>query len=194
MHDVSIGKTIEDYLTGEELDATTYEDLRQALARILVEEKGYPRERLEPRVKVDAPIDDKTYTRIVDLAVRDDDQGWLLILLFCPGVVATYTREALAAARLMPGAPARLVAVTDTKDALLLSVADGRQIAEGFGSLPTWERLKDLAGKHPPLAVDPERREREARILYAYSESLYACCGGAACAAEEKGGRFSKGK
>ncbi len=191
MHDVSLGTTIKDYLTGEELEATTYEDLRQALARILVEEKGYPKERLTPRVKVNAIIDGKTYTRIVDLAVRDENGEVMLALLFCPGVVTTYTREALAAARLMPDGPASLIAVTDTKDALLLSVADGEQCADGFASLPTWEHLHTLVQKHPRREIDEVWRERESRILYAYSESLYACCGGAACAIEGKGGRFS---
>ncbi len=194
MHDVSIGRTIEDFLTGEALEATTYEDLRQALARILVEEKGYPRERVTPRLKVSVPIEGKFYTRIIDLAVRDEDQGWLLALLFCPGVVTTYTREALAAARLMPGGPAHLVAVTDTKEALLLSVADGTQLGQGFGCIPTWNYLNELAHAHPTIPLDPLRQDREARILYAYSESLYACCGGAACAVENKGGRFGTEK
>ena len=40
MHEVSLGQSIQDYLTGENLDMTTYEDLRQGLARLLVEEKG----------------------------------------------------------------------------------------------------------------------------------------------------------
>ncbi|HEU6438537.1 MAG TPA: type I restriction endonuclease subunit R [Nitratidesulfovibrio sp.] len=52
MHEVSLGATLRDYLTGQDVDHTTYEDLRQALARLLVEELGHPRELVEPRVRV----------------------------------------------------------------------------------------------------------------------------------------------
>ena len=41
MHEVSLGGVIADYLTGEQLERTTYEDLRQALAKFLVEERGF---------------------------------------------------------------------------------------------------------------------------------------------------------
>lgn len=50
MHETSLGSVLRDYLTGESIDETTYEEFRQALARLLVEEKGYPRERLRPKV------------------------------------------------------------------------------------------------------------------------------------------------
>ena len=52
MHEVSLGATLRDYLTGQDVDHTTYEDLRQALARLLVEELGHPRGLVEPRVRV----------------------------------------------------------------------------------------------------------------------------------------------
>lgn len=190
MHDVSLGTTIEDYLTGESIEATTYEDLRQAMARLLVEEKGYPRERLEPRVKVSVPVDGKEYTRIVDLVVFSETGAPLMALLFCPGVVTTYNRESLAAARLLATGSAPLVTVTDSKEAVVLETATGDVLGEGLLAIPDWERLQKLAREHPAKEITPEQRERENRILYAYSESLYACCGGAACAAASKGGRF----
>lgn len=56
MHEVSLGRTIRDYLTGEQVEQTTYEDLRQALARILVEEKGYPASSVRAKVGVHFPV------------------------------------------------------------------------------------------------------------------------------------------
>lgn len=55
MHETSLGETLRDYLTGESIEATTYEDLRQALARLLVEGLGYPAERVVPRLAVRFP-------------------------------------------------------------------------------------------------------------------------------------------
>ena len=64
MHEESLGNVIRDYLTGEELVETSYEEFRQALARLLVEEKGYPKARLSPKVGVCFPVDGKDYTRM----------------------------------------------------------------------------------------------------------------------------------
>ncbi len=191
MHDVSLNTSIKDYLTGEELEATTYEDLRQAMARLLVEEKGYPKECLRPRIPVTVPIDGRNYTRLLDLVAYGDDGSPLLALLFCPGVVTTYHREALAVARLLPDGPAPLVIVTDTKEAIILEVNGGTLLGEGMLAIPDWNYMRHLAATHQCPPITEERREREKRILYAYSESLYACCGGAACAIAAKGGRFS---
>lgn len=192
MHDVSLGTTIMDYLTGEELDATTYEDLRQAMARLLVEEKGYPKDHLRPRVPVTIPVEGKDYTRLLDIVAYDDTNAPLLALLFCPGVVTTYHREALASARLLAPAPAPLIVVTDTKDAVVLETAGGTELGQGLLAVPDWQRLHKLALEHPAPEISEERKQRESRILYAYSESLYDCCGGAACAIASKGGRFGK--
>lgn len=194
MHDVSLGTTIEDYLTGEELKATTYEDLRQAMARLLVEEKGFPKENLRPRVAVTIPIEGRDYTRLLDLVAYDDQGKPLLALLFCPGVVTTYHRESLASARLLAPEPAPLIVVTDTKDAVVLETAGGTELGQGLLAVPDWQRLKHLAKEHPAPAMTEDRKQRESRILYAYSESLYDCCGGAACAIAAKGGRFGKGE
>jgi len=193
VHDVSLGTTITDYLTGEELDATTYEDLRQAMARLLVEEKGFPKDRLTPRVAVTVPIEGRDYSRLLDLVAFDDAGMPLMALLFCPGVVTTYHREALASARLLAPRPAPLIVVTDTKDAIVLETGGGTQLGEGLLAVPDWPRLQQLVQEHPAVELTEEQRERESRILYAYSEALYDCCGGAACAIANKGGRFGKG-
>jgi len=190
MHDISLGQSIRDYLTGEEVELTTYEDLRQGLARLLVEEKGYPRERLKPRCAVSLPIEGREYVRIVDLAAFDETGKPLLLVLFCSGDPSTYQRECLAAARLFPEGPAALSIVTDTHEAVLLESARGTQLGAGMGAVPDWERLKDLAARHPAAALDAEHRDKEQRILYAYSESLYTCCSHATCAVESKGGRW----
>ncbi len=194
MHDISLGHTIEDYLTGEAVEVTTYEDLRQALARLLVEERGWPAERLTPRHPVRVEIEGRKYTRVVDIAGFDAEGKPLLLVVFAPGEVTTYERESLAAGRLVENGPAPLVAVTDSKDAVLLAVSNGERLEQGMQALPSPERAQELAERHPVHRLDENRRCMESRILYAYSESLYDCCGGAACAAEGRGARFAEKK
>lgn len=181
MHEVSLGQTIRDYLTGEAIDATTYEDLRQALARMLVEERGYPRERLVPRIGVHFPTAEGDYCRTIDLAVLDATGAPLLIVMFCPGQVNTFARESLAAARLVPGGPAPLVAVTDMKDAALYAVADGALLAEGLRALPRHGELASLVSIHEVAPLTTEQTHRERCILHAYSEFLKRCCNESVC-------------
>ncbi|HDQ39621.1 MAG TPA: type I restriction endonuclease subunit R [Desulfonatronum sp.] len=175
MHESSLGQVFQDYLTGEQVVETTYEDLRQALARMLVEEKGYPKDKLKPKVPITFEIDGKTFTRRVDVVAYDDHDAPLMALVFCSGTPETYTREATYAGRLLPDGPAPLVIVTDNKDARLLRTRDGKQLAEGFSSIPTWEKLLELAAKHPAPTLDPQRLLKEQRVFYMYSGFLEGC-------------------
>lgn len=193
MHEVSLGQTIRDYLTGEHIDKTTYEDLRQALARLLVEEKGYPASALKPKVGVRFPVasdsaagtgeqaGEEEYCRTIDLAVYDAESRPMLILLFCPGQVNTYRRESLAAARLFPGGPVPLVVITDTREAMLVSVQDDVILGEGMHAIPVWDWLKRLVAEHAVQPLSPERMLAEQRILHTYSEFIKKCCDESLC-------------
>lgn len=177
MHETSLGQTIRDYLTGDEVENTSYEDFRQALARLLVEEMGYPRDRLRPKVGVAFPLDGQDYCRVADLVAYAADGRPLLLILFGAGQPGSFDRELLAAARLLPGGPAPLAAATNTEDAVLHATADGRRLGTGMAAIPRWERLAELAAAHPAAPLPAERLERERRILFTYSEFLAtACC------------------
>lgn len=188
MHEVSLSQSIRDYLTGENIVETTYEEFRQALARLLVEEKGWPRERLKSKVGVCFPVAGpegvKDYCRKVDLAVWDERGRPLAIVIFTPGEICSFCRESVAAARLFPGGPAPVVVLTDMKDALVLESGKGCELGRGLLAVPSWERLAELAAGVQTSAPEGERLVREQRILYAYSEYLAGgCCGspGASC-------------
>ncbi len=183
MHEVSLGGTIRDYLTGDDVERTTYEDLRQALARVLVEERGYPASAIRPRVGVHFPVADggEEYCRTVDLAVHDAAGVPILLLLFCPGQVNTYRRESLAAARLFPGGPVPLVVVTDTRDAILVGVEENALLGDGMRAIPTWDWLAQLVREHPARPLSAERIAGERRILHTYSEFIKTCCDESLC-------------
>ena len=83
MHEESLGNVLYDYLTGEKIEETSYEEFRQALARMLVEEKGYPKDRLTSKVGVCFPVDGSDYTRMIDLYATDAAGDPLLFVIFC---------------------------------------------------------------------------------------------------------------
>jgi hypothetical protein len=180
MHETSLGQTIEDYLTGESLEETTYEEFRQSLARILVEEKGYPKENLKAKVAIRFEVDGKDYCRVADIVAYEDERP-LLVLFFCAGQPGTFDREIVAAARLIDKGPAPLAIATDTKDAVLMETSTGGVLDQGFASLPDWNRLLKLAREHPAPEISENRLERARRILYTYTEFLVGCCEGTTC-------------
>ncbi len=176
MHEVSLGYTITDYLSGRAIEATTYEDLRQAMTRMLVERKGYPAERLSSKVEVRFPVQDRIYTRTVDLVAYDEAGAPLVLILFCAGEVETYTREAVAAARLLQEGPAGLVLVTDTQSAMLVRVADREPMeSRDYHNIPDWDRLRELVSQTSRYELTEKARHLEARLLYALSELSCGC-------------------
>lgn len=183
MHEESLGTVIRDYLTGEELPETSYEEFRQALARLFVEERGYPKDALVAKAGICFPIEGQDtrqdYTRMVDLLACDPSGRPLLLVIFCSGEPGSYMREAVAAARLHQP-PVPLALTTDTKSAALIAVATGDVLATGMRAVPAYADLAGLAAAHPLDAPTPEQTERERRILFAYSELLSGgCCQGA---------------
>ncbi len=186
MHEESLGTVIRDYLTGEELEETSYEIYRQALARLLVEERGYPLQSVTAKAGVCFPIDGQEYTRMVDLVASDAEGRPLLLVIFCSGEPGSYIREAVAAARLYQP-PVPLALTTDTKSAALIAVATGEELSKGMRAVPFYEQLAGLAAAHPISQLTPERAGGEARILYAYSELLSGGCCQGACRPKAKG-------
>ncbi len=176
MHEISLGYTIKDYLTGEDIEATTYEDLRQAIVKMLVERKGYPKDKLKTKVEIKLDIDGKTYVRKVDIVAYDSNNKPLVIIIFCAGEVETYTSECISAGRLLPEGPAKLGVVTDTKRAILVRIADKEILQQkDYYAIPDWETLLKLCEETPTFEITPKKRKLEERKLYAFSELSCVC-------------------
>ncbi len=181
MHEINLGKTILDYLAGDRIPLTTYEDLRQALARLLVTELGYPAPLLKSKVPVCFPVDGQECCRTVDIAAHDNEGTPFLYLLFVPGQINSFARESLAAARLGPGGPVPLVAITDTRQAILLATATGNILGEGMHALPRRDHALHLAATNPAQPLAQDQILREQRILHAYSAFIKTCCNASDC-------------
>jgi hypothetical protein len=176
MHEVSLGYTIQDYLSGQEIEATTYEDLRQAIVQMVVERKGYPKEHIQSKIQIRFNVEGKIFSRSVDLVIYSPSGEPLLIVLFCAGEVETFIRETVAAARLLPDTPAKLALVTDTNQALLLRVADAEVLEKNpYQAIPDWTRLQEISEQVPSYELTEKKRQAEERILYAFSELSCSC-------------------
>lgn len=181
MHEVSLGGMLTDYLSGQPIEETTYEEFRQALARMLVEEKSYPRDGLKAKVPLIFQIDGEDTGRVVDLVAYDEGGRPIVLVIFCAGDVGSFERETVSAARLFPGGPVPVAIATDSMGASILDTATGDCIATGARRIPSWQEALALDAKAQRTPLSPKRREREERILHAYNGFLYGTCCSESC-------------
>ncbi len=175
MHEVSFNQVIQDYLTGDNIQMTTYEDIRQSLARVLVEEKKYPVENIIPRYVLPLGLDDVDYSVIVDFVVTIEGQP-AMVMGFCPGAVSTFITQYICVARFFPGGPVPFVLVTDSRDVSLLRVSDKKEFCRGYHCIPSWEQLQEMYKQFPGCSFTPDRLEKEKRVAYAMFALSDSCC------------------
>lgn len=168
MHETSLGGTLRDYLSGEEIDETTFEEFRQLLARLLVEEKGYPKDRLKAKVPLKYCVEGEEFERPIDFVLYDEQGRPVFLVLFCAGEVATFERETVCAARLIEGGPVPYALVTDTMDATLLDVRTGEEVARSMDAVPDYERLMRMVSEAKITPLTAEQRERQTRVFHTY--------------------------
>jgi hypothetical protein len=168
MHETSLGGTLRDYLSGEEIDETTFEEFRQLLARLLVEEKGYPKDRLKAKVPLSYRVDGEEFERIIDFVLYDEQGRPVFLVMFCAGEVATFERETVCAARLIDGGPVPYALVTDTMDATLLDVRTGDEMARGMNAVPDYARLMEMVDAAEIKPLTAEQREKQTRVFHTY--------------------------
>jgi hypothetical protein len=172
--------TLKDFLTGEDLPDTDDERYRQQLALLLVEEKGYAPEELEPRLSIETDFNGRRVTSRIELTVRIEGRR-VMIVRYGPGSLVTRERAAVAASRLLdPEYRIPLAVVTNGREAELLETRTGRVLDTGMAAIPRRTALIEMARElvFEPFG-DEEKREREARILHVFDEEV--CCRGGVC-------------
>ena len=176
---------LQDYLTGQALPDTDDERIRQGLARRLVEQLGYGREDLEPRLTIDSCFNAVRVQTLIELTVRIQGRR-LFLVRYGPGSLVTREKAAIAAARLLdPGYRIPLAVVTNGRDAELIETARGKVLGSGMHCLPDRQQAEDLARhmRFEPF-TDPDRRDQALRILNLFDREV--CCAGMSCAPEAK--------
>ena len=173
--------TCTDYITGESIVDTDDERCRQELARLLVEEKGYNKGELEPRLSIETLYSGQYVVSTIDITVTLANRRFM-ILRFGPGSITTRERSAIAAARILdPVHQIPLAVVTNGRDAVLLDTYSGKIIKQGLDAIPAKkEATKMLQSLDFKPFADEERIDRERRILNAYDIEI--CCVGGPCA------------
>ncbi|MFZ5758502.1 MAG: type I restriction enzyme HsdR N-terminal domain-containing protein [Thermodesulfobacteriota bacterium] len=180
LHHIVYG-TCTDYITGETLTDTDDERIRQRIARLLVENLGYPRDELCMRRRIETLFAGQFVTSKIDVVVRHNGKH-VMIIRYAPGSLVTRERSAVAAARvLLEEYQIPLTVVTNGEDAELIDSLTGQVLATGMAAIPTRSALAAMFGRlrFVPLSAEA-KREKELRILNAYDVEV--CCAGGPCA------------
>jgi len=167
--------TLFDYLNGEELTDTDDERIRQDLSRWMVEEKGYAREELLPRLYIETLFSKSFVRSTIELTVSVNNRQFMIIR-YGPGSLVSRERAAIAAARVLnPDYRIPLAVVTNGQDAELIDTTSGKIVDYGLHSIPDRAEVEEMIAKlrfsAPP---DSNAREKELRILNAFD--VERCC------------------
>jgi len=167
--------TLKDYLTGEELTDTDDERTRQDLSRMIVEDRGYPRDTLQARLKIETFFTHNFVTSVIDLTITLGNQLFM-ILRYGPGSLVSRERAAIAAARvLFPDYCVPFAVVTNGRDAELLDTRTGKILGYGLESIPDYETGKVMLESITCFpSYKGTQKEKELRILNAFD--LERCC------------------
>jgi len=178
-HHLILGR-ITDFITGQVLEDTHDERLRQGIARFLVTVKGYAREALLPRQLLTVNAAGRRARLVVDLLV---ETGGLtgMVVQYGPGSLVTRHRPALAISRLVRGYQIPCVVVTNGVEADILDGATGRETGSGLDAVPGPETLHRMVSGAKLRPVSPERALMEQRILYAYEVDGRCPCDDSIC-------------
>jgi len=162
-------KMITDFITGNDVPNIGAEQNRQAVERLLVEQKRYLKEDIEVDVDIKMRVAGEPYHSQVDLVVSADGGKTRFMAIKCAaGSLGSREREILAAARLLDQYQIPISVVCDGKTAMVLNTVSGKKVDEGLHAIPSKEaaieKLKSLEFQPFPK----ERLEREGLIFRTY--------------------------
>jgi hypothetical protein len=158
-----------DFITGRQIPNIGAEENRQALARYLVNTKGYSKNNLEADVKIEIAIAGEPYSSQVDLVVSVLDGQMRIMAVKCAaGSLGSREREILAAARLLDDYQIPFAVVSDGIHAIVLNTVSGKKIGEGLDAIPTRKAAVSMLESFKKVQLPPDRLEREKLIFRTY--------------------------
>lgn len=165
-HKRILGKTT-DFITGREITDTDDERYRQKLERFLVEKKGYSKNEITVKRRLEMTIEGKKVLSMVDLVIQINRTA-MMVIRYGPGSIVTRERPALATARILEDYQIPFTVVTNGEDAEVLDTVTGELRGTGLDAIPdktaALEQLKTMVLQ--PLST--KQSEAEKRILSAY--------------------------
>lgn len=166
-HHLVLGK-IEDFLSGQEIEDNHDERYRQKIARLLVEDKGFAKEEIASRVKIELRSASGRRGNIwLDFKITIKDRI-TMIIKYGPGSIITRETPAIAISRLIAPYQIPIVVVTNGEDALIIDGKSGSTLSSGLGSIPDRLSLEKNYSSYYFQEIGQKAMEMARRLVYAY--------------------------
>jgi hypothetical protein len=148
-------------------------DARKMIGYLLRDKKGYGQEDVRKSLAFEVTLGKETFWSSADFIVSVNGRMGMIIKC-AAGSLDSRERQAVAAARVIASLPLPVAVVADPMTAEVLDIATGKVIGEGFGAIPTREKLKVILQENAMKPLDAKRLEKEKRILLAFD--AIKCC------------------
>ncbi len=148
-------------------------EARTMIGYLLLEKKGYDPGDVRKGLAFEVQLGAETSWSSADFLVSVDNKT-AMIIKCAAGSLDSRERQAVAAARVIVSPPLPVAVVADPVTAEVLDVSSGRVTGEGFGAIPTKEQLRGIVAEKVMQPLDPNRLEKEKRILLAFD--AIKCC------------------
>jgi hypothetical protein len=178
-HHLILGE-LTDYITARPLPDTHDERYRQAIARLLVDGKGYAKNEILPQHPLEIRVDGKC-ARVPVTYVITLDTRMPMLVHYGPGSLVTRHRPALAMGRLVAPYQVPVVVVTNGEQADILDGVSGKVLDQGLGQIPHRQALKKVVRQYAWPPVPRKRSEIEARIVMAFEVDDRCPCDDTVC-------------
>jgi hypothetical protein len=158
---------LEDFITGETLDDTHDERIRQKIAELLVEANGFNRKEIAPRHRLMVRAGDKKAVIRIDFVITLLKRI-CMIVKYGPGSVVTRIRPSIAVSRLVSGYHVPVIVITNGEDAEIVEGSTGTVMGQGLEAIPSRPTLMDGFHGYSFESISERRVEMESRIAYAF--------------------------
>ncbi|RLB81121.1 MAG: hypothetical protein DRH24_09565 [Deltaproteobacteria bacterium] len=128
-----LGKRI-DFITGKIIVDTHNERVRQIIAKILINEKGFLKNDIELKRKIEINIEGNKGIVNVDFIVRVNGKVFMVII-FGPGSLVSRERSTLAAARLVESYEVSYCVITNENNAEVMETRSGKVVDKGINAI-----------------------------------------------------------
>jgi len=164
-------RMIKDFVTGKDIPEVGAEANRQAVERLLIQDKGFTRDDIEVDTDIAFEVAGEWYASVVDLVVSVDGDAHRCMVFKCvPGSLASCEREIVAAARLLDERyQIPLAVVSDGTSAVVLDTKTGKKIGDGLVAIPNKAAARQMMATLPLQACPDKRIERERLIFRTYN-------------------------
>lgn len=159
---------ITDFITGRKVPNVGAEQNRQAVAKFLVEQKGYQKQDIEVDTDISLTVAGEPYHSQMDLVVSIDSGSRFMVIKCVAGSLGSREREVVAAARLLDDYQIPCAVVSDGRTAIVLDTVSGEKSGEGLDAIPSKQEAIDKLKSFDFPEYPKNRREREKLIFRTY--------------------------